>query len=265
MNFSKRLIWIFPVNPSKFKIREKLNDSKLIEWGIGKSSKIKKDDIVLFYLSKGFKKIFYKLKVVNDDFPVDELANQDYSEYYIEEPWKDSDRIIQLEMINEYSEETKNKFSYKNLKKNGLKATFQNKNIINNNNQLLEYFLSVDNSGEIINSQGEDLEKGYPEGGKKQIMVNAYERSEKARKECIEHYGYNCAVCGFDFKSKYGEIGENFIHVHHKKPLSEINEGYQVDPINDLVPVCANCHTIIHRRKPALTIEDVKNFISNNS
>lgn len=96
------------------------------------------------------------------------------------------------------------------------------------------------------------------EGTKKQILVNAYERSSQARQECINTYGYKCEICKFDFEKTYGEIGKNFIHVHHIKPLSEIDEKYKIDPIKDLRPVCPNCHAMLHKRKPAYSIEEIE-------
>lgn len=62
--------------------------------------------------------------------------------------------------------------------------------------------------------------QGLYEGATRQISVNAYERSAKARKECIKHYGHNCAVCGLNFEEKYGAIGKHFIQVHHLIPLA---------------------------------------------
>lgn len=100
------------------------------------------------------------------------------------------------------------------------------------------------------------------EGGTTRVYVNAYERNAKARAECIAHYGLACSVCGFDFEKRYGEIGKSFIHVHHLVPLSEVKETYQVNPINDLRPVCANCHAIIHRTNPALTLDQVRQAIT---
>jgi 5-methylcytosine-specific restriction protein A len=96
----------------------------------------------------------------------------------------------------------------------------------------------------------------YIEGLRKQIQVSRYERNRQARKKCLEHYGASCQICGFDFKKKYRGI-EKGIHIHHRKPLSEIGENYEVDPIRDLLPVCPNCHTIIHGRNPAYTIEEI--------
>ncbi len=102
------------------------------------------------------------------------------------------------------------------------------------------------------------------EGSKKQILVNAYERNSQARIECIKHYGTKCSICSFDFEKIYGEIGKDFIHVHHIKPLSEINEQYKINPIEDLRPVCPNCHAMLHKRKPAYKIEEIQNKITEN-
>lgn len=99
------------------------------------------------------------------------------------------------------------------------------------------------------------------EGAVRRISVNSYERNPEARRKCIEHYGAICQVCNFDFEKFYGEIGKGFIHVHHLKQISEIGKTYQVDPIQDLQPVCPNCHAIIHKRVPPYTIEEVKRFL----
>ena len=100
-----------------------------------------------------------------------------------------------------------------------------------------------------------------PEGAKKQIVVNAYERNQEARSKCLAEYGYNCCVCGFNFEDQYGEIGKQYIHVHHLRPLSEIEREYEVNPITDLRPVCPNCHAMLHRGDPLLTIEELRRQI----
>lgn len=101
-------------------------------------------------------------------------------------------------------------------------------------------------------------ETTHVEGALKQITVNSYERNKEARRKCIEHYGPACVVCGFNFELFYGEIGTGFIHVHHTAEISSIGEEYEVDPINDLKPVCPNCHAMLHRVKPAMTIEELR-------
>ena len=101
----------------------------------------------------------------------------------------------------------------------------------------------------------------YVEGTRTRVLVNRYERDRRARDTCIRHHGAVCKVCDFNFEAVYGELGKGFIHVHHTVPISEIGEGYTVDPIADLVPVCPNCHAMLHRRNPPLSIIDLKNLL----
>ena len=46
-------------------------------------------------------------------------------------------------------------------------------------------------------------------------------------------------TCNLNYEDKYGAIGANLIHVHHVTPLSAIGETHQVDPVRDLIPLCA--------------------------
>jgi len=102
------------------------------------------------------------------------------------------------------------------------------------------------------------------EGLRTTVTVNRYERSSFARRRCIDRWGVNCAVCSFDFGRVYGELGRDFIHVHHLKELSSIGKEYVLDADNDLRPVCPNCHAMLHREVPALTIERLKTAIEEN-
>lgn len=104
----------------------------------------------------------------------------------------------------------------------------------------------------------------YIDGAVKQVLVNAYERDPAARRDCISHHGCACIVCGFDFGLYYGELGEGFIHVHHVQPLSEIRGEHQIDPIRDLVPVCPNCHAMLHRDNPPPTVEELTAIFETN-
>lgn len=101
----------------------------------------------------------------------------------------------------------------------------------------------------------------YYEGSLRQVTVNAYERDPVARQKCIDHHGLSCNICGFNFEKIYGQTGKGSIHVHHLKPLSEIGEKYEVNPLIDLIPVCPNCHVILHKRKPPYLPEQVKRMI----
>ncbi|WP_258188725.1 HNH endonuclease [Enterovibrio norvegicus] len=103
---------------------------------------------------------------------------------------------------------------------------------------------------------GQPLE--FIEGAVKQVTINAYERNPKARAACIAEHKAICQVCNFDFEAIYGAIGKGFIHIHHKVDLATIGKSYQVDPINDLIPVCPNCHAMLHTEEPAMDIEKLK-------
>ncbi len=101
----------------------------------------------------------------------------------------------------------------------------------------------------------------YIEGAKREITVNAYERDPNARRDCIVHYGCVCVVCGFDFRAFYGQLGDGFIHAHHLRDLAIIGEDYEVNPISDLRPVCPNCHAMLHKERPAMSIERLQEII----
>lgn len=102
------------------------------------------------------------------------------------------------------------------------------------------------------------MESSIHEGTKYRIIVSAYERNSKARQQCIKHHGTQCCICGFSFGSTYGQIAEGYIHVHHLRPLSETQQEYIIDPINDLRPVCPNCHVVLHLRTPPFSIEEAQ-------
>lgn len=106
-----------------------------------------------------------------------------------------------------------------------------------------------------------DEKKVYKEGAVKRVTVNAYERNPYARRDSIKKYGAHCYICGFDFEQKYGTQAKGIIHVHHERPLSEIGKEYDVSAVDDLKPVCPNCHAVIHSKTPPYSVEQVKEMI----
>ncbi|OQZ97073.1 hypothetical protein BST10_10850 [Mycolicibacter algericus DSM 45454] len=103
------------------------------------------------------------------------------------------------------------------------------------------------------------------EGRVVQRLVNLRERDPKLRNAKIKQArrltgAIACEVCGFDFGKVYGELGEGFIHVHHRVPLHFTKET--LSTLDDLVLVCANCHQMIHRRPSWKSPEDLKAIIA---
>lgn len=106
------------------------------------------------------------------------------------------------------------------------------------------------------------------EGSVRETIQVRRERNPVARALCIEHYrkknGGNlvCIVCDFDFAAVYGSLGEGFMHVHHLNPISEASSSRLVSPEIDLVPVCPNCHSMIHRRGETRSIAEMRRMLA---
>ena len=106
-----------------------------------------------------------------------------------------------------------------------------------------------------------EIETSFFEGKATEVLQTRYERNPQARKTCLAIHGYSCKICDFNFEYFYGEIGKGFIHVHHINPISSMGGEYNIiNPKQDLIPVCPNCHSMIHSKKPPFSIEEIQNF-----
>ena len=124
----------------------------------------------------------------------------------------------------------------------------------------------IEHTSELEEVHPEELPKNELrwEGAKMTAFVNRFERNSLLRDECVQEHGYKCKVCGFDFYATYGQIGQRFIHVHHLRPLASVGDAHEVDPVDDLIPVCPNCHAMLHRKRDAdkpRTVEQLKKLI----
>lgn len=99
---------------------------------------------------------------------------------------------------------------------------------------------------------------GNYEGGVTEGSYLRRVRNGENRRKAIEGHGLKCMVCGFNFEEAYGELGKGFIEIHHITPLSKVNEGVLINPEKDLVPLCANCHRMIHRMGTEMSIDKLK-------
>lgn len=133
--------------------------------------------------------------------------------------------------------------------------------VISYGGRLLEMILSFLTLEEVALVENPE---GLPEGAKMRVEVNRFERNHLNRLACIRLKGAQCSICGFDFVSFFGEIGKGFIHVHHIVPISEIGDNYLINPATDLVPVCPNCHAMLHRMNPPFTIEELRKLLADH-
>lgn len=105
-------------------------------------------------------------------------------------------------------------------------------------------------------------QSSYEEGSDYETYVKRYERNPLNRALCIVKHGYGCSVCGIDMEKIYGEVGRNFIEVHHIIPISTYGRAKYINPEKDLVPLCPNCHAMIHRRNPQYSIEELRIIVN---
>lgn len=95
------------------------------------------------------------------------------------------------------------------------------------------------------------------------LVTNRYESDADARRMCLAFHGMACAACGFSFEASYGDIGKGFIHVHHTVPASRLGAGYELDPVTDLVPLCTNCHAMVHHGvSTPRTVPELRNILA---
>lgn len=83
----------------------------------------------------------------------------------------------------------------------------------------------------------------------------------KKIKDARKKLGYvQCEVCDFDFERTYGIRGRDYIECHHKTPLS--HTGPTTTNLADLALLCSNCHRMIHRRRPWLTVDELRDLVN---
>lgn len=94
-----------------------------------------------------------------------------------------------------------------------------------------------------------------------------HKRNPKLRELCIKHYGneYRCLICEMNFVERYGEIGKEFIEIHHLNPISETDGEHEVNPATDLIPLCSNCHSMIHRLEDPSDWQLLKTYLADQN
>lgn len=121
-----------------------------------------------------------------------------------------------------------------------------------------ELLATIRRRGYPIAAETRQSVRTYAEGRPRTVTITTYDRSADARQACLAAHGYRCAVCGFSFEKAYGSLGAGYIEVHHLRPVADVGEEVEIDPVADLRPVCANCHRVLHQRQPPLAIAELK-------
>jgi 5-methylcytosine-specific restriction enzyme A len=236
--------WLISANGKMYDHASSFAHHGSIDWRQG-NAKYSIGDIVYIYCTSPIQKIRYKCRVTELD--KNSVQIRDDKDYWLNQNEYEKSlngKFFNLQLVEEVDSE---KLSLQLLLQNSLKAAPQGPIKLNDN--LESYITSIFKTAndeffpEVLDANSEIFE-----GLKKQISVNKYERSSIARAKCIEVHGVICKVCSFDFQKTYGALGKDFIHVHHITPIHIIGKNYKVDYANDLIPVCPNCHAMLHRK-----------------
>ncbi|MHA7843225.1 MAG: HNH endonuclease [Winogradskyella sp.] len=254
--------WIISANSKMYDHSSSFEHYGSIDWRQG-NAKFEVGDTVYIYCTRPLMMIQYKCTVDRIDLNSDQI--RDDKEYWLdeEEYFKSLDgKFMTLRLVEQVSN---NQMKLEILKENGLKAAPQGPVKIKDENLLkhIETYFTDNYQTDFFPDTVNEEETEY-EGAKRIVIVNKYERSSKARENAVNYHGLNCKVCDLNFKEMYGEIGEDFIHIHHLVPIHEIGKNYKIDYRNDLIPVCPNCHSMLHRKLNGKepTIEELKKMIN---
>lgn len=110
-----------------------------------------------------------------------------------------------------------------------------------------------------------DDDTGALEGGLLERLSRKRERNRTLRNQKIKKVQaaglpVACEACGFDFGRVYGERGEGYIEVHHVVPLHVT--GLSRTGLSDLALLCANCHRMIHKKSPWLSVDELRSLLA---
>ena len=125
---------------------------------------------------------------------------------------------------------------------------------------------TLDNIGLPLTQDDETFSEGKIKMRQHLIRERNANLIKKAKEKFKERHEGKlfCEICEVDFSQRYGKLGKDFIEAHHIKPVSEMQDGDKTS-INDIVMLCSNCHSMVHRRKPWLTRDELESILKNNN
>lgn len=254
--------WLVTVNYNEFDLEKAYEELPKIYWKnnvINSEKGFQINDIVYVYVTKPISQVIYQFKVIGyesaKNYP---LIQKSF--------WNDSSLLNNIENYAIFEKLKKLnkatlKYDYFVQQKLIPHAPIQGRRTDRNKDKTDPIRIFLDHVSKEFHQ--DDINTDYPdeaymhdkllfEGAKQTVQVNRFERNIEARRQCIQVKGSRCDICNMSFEETYGAFAKGFIHVHHITPLHQISASYQVDPIHDLIPVCPNCHAMLHK-----TINDV--------
>ena len=246
--------WMIAANGQIYDHASSFEKHGFIDWR--KMANYQKGDSVYIYCTRPLMRVMYETIVEIEEMSIESIVDDREYWYKMEEYEKAlGGKYVRLKLVKQADNEH---LSLMALKQIGLKAAPQGPKRIDD--ALAKYIsTNLNDYGNHEIFPDVTLDESAWEGSRIEVSVNRYERSSIARRKCIECKGTTCIVCNMNFEERYGEVGAGFIHIHHLTPLHEINEKYAIDYKEDLVPVCPNCHAMLHRSVAgkALSIQEL--------
>ncbi|WP_151706949.1 HNH endonuclease [Acinetobacter sp. TUM15064] len=262
--------WLVTVNYDEFDLEKAFDALPKIYWKNSATTEgkgLQINDIVYVYVTQPISKVLYQFKVI---------GHADPSEYPLAQKafWKDRTQLNSIKgyaVFEKLKKVDKATLSFDYFVENKLirdapiqgRRTDRDKDSNDPIRIFLAHIVNEFNNELIVTNYPDEADtenKSFPEGAKQTVQVNRYERNPEARAKCLEIHGTRCEICKMSFAETYGTFAKDFIHVHHITPLHQISESYEVNPETDLMPVCPNCHAMLHRQENGIpmTVERLK-------
>lgn len=274
--------WILQGNPDQFDIDKYMSTADVIYWSIKypkHEQLMKKGDQVFFWRSKGKSNNLYGIVaygiIITE--PIDRnLISEEIQKY--DNLWKGSHqekskikvgvKIIDFRLTEDAGMITSDDFSKDEILRNSaiIKSRIGTVFHLSNNEfkRISEYWNEVSPSNQIHESYEYSVYEGNPKLRKHIIR----ERNKTLRNIAISNFlkkngSIFCEICGFNFEKTYGELGKDYIEVHHFEPLSKRKENKK-SQVSDLKLLCSNCHRIVHRGDPIENYQSLKTILKPN-
>jgi 5-methylcytosine-specific restriction protein A len=110
----------------------------------------------------------------------------------------------------------------------------------------------------LLDAEDVESDTSAWEGSSYEVLSTRYERKQVNRDICLRIRGIRCLCCNRSMEEEYGSVARDLIEVHHVTPASAMGSQCRVNPTTDLIPVCPNCHRVLHKSDPPMLPEHLR-------
>jgi len=113
-----------------------------------------------------------------------------------------------------------------------------------------------------------DIEAIAGREGRLLARLHVYRERDRAFSKRVRGYYLSkgngkieCNACRKFPVNVYGPLGHSAIEVHHKVPIEELQPD-TVTTLTEMAVLCANCHRVVHSKRPCLLVEEVGDLVA---